>query len=136
VARNDEANGGHSWLCTDTTKNNLYATSWSTPPALAAYSICYDDNSTHPTLKLINTVAVEARPGYVCCSEKAIYAVGGPSGEVFSRDLQTGGFTSAQPIQKLSFVEETVDRKNVQLRHGAHSVDLSPDNKSIYVADM
>jgi carboxy-cis,cis-muconate cyclase len=133
IASNDEGNGGHSWLCLDTSQKTLYATVWSIPPSLAAYSISYEN---YLTLKLINTVLVNSISGYVCCSEKSIYSVGGPSGEVFDRDLETGGFKSIESTQKLSFQEEKVDLNKNWLKYGAHSVDLSPNGKSLYIADM
>jgi len=69
-----------------------------------------------------------------------LYSVGGPSGEVFTlRD--DGGI--GECIQRLSFLEKDVTTSQGLphgdfggLRHGAHSVDLSPDGRYLYVADI
>ena len=86
-------------------KSKLYATAWTTPPGLAAYSVERDDTGV-PTVKLINSVETQARSGYCCNSAVAVYSAGGPTGEVFQLDPTTGGFKSE--IQKLDFVDRGV----------------------------
>jgi carboxy-cis,cis-muconate cyclase len=138
------AQAPHSWLHVSNKKDILYATSWTEPPGLAAYSI----NALND-IKLINSVRTASRSGYVCASDRAVYSAGGASGEVFAIDRSTGGFlvsskqdSGYSPLQKLSFVEDQPQQDDGSvmdfggLRHGAHSVDLSPDGKALYVADI
>ncbi|KAL8292870.1 hypothetical protein RQP46_000564 [Phenoliferia psychrophenolica] len=138
VVAKSEATGAHSWLSLSADKTRLYATAWTTPPGLAAYSV--ERGSGTPTVKLINAVETQARSGYCCNSRVAVYSAGGPTGEVFQLDEATGGFKAE--IQKLDFVDRgvQVDSGGVMdfggLRHGAHSADLSPDGKLLYVADI
>ncbi|KAM0746407.1 Muconate cycloisomerase 1 [Meredithblackwellia eburnea MCA 4105] len=138
VVNKSEATGAHSWLSLNEDHTKLYATAWTTPPGLAAYSVERVDGV--PAVKLINSVETAARSGYCCNSPVAVYSAGGPTGEVFSLDPATGGFR--KEIQKLDFVDRgvQVDDGGVMdfggLRHGAHSADLSPDGKLLYVADI
>lgn len=104
-------------------------------------------------MRLLNRATTAARSGYVCVSLRGrVYSAGGPTGEVFSLD-SSGAFNEGPALQELDCVQgrtgpvggkldkESVDDKgNVMdfggLRHGAHSADLSPDGKTLYVADM
>lgn len=144
VIHRANAQAPHSWLHLSDNKKILYATSWTEPPGLAAYAI----NALND-IKLINSVRTASRSGYVCASKRAVYSAGGASGEVFTIDQSTGGFllSSKQdsnycPLQKLSFVEDKPQQDDGSvmdfggLRHGAHSADLSPDGKALYVADI
>lgn len=144
VIHRSKAQAPHSWLHLSDDKKVLYATSWTEPPGLAAYAI----NALND-IKLINSVRTASRSGYVCASDRAVYSAGGASGEVFAIDPATGGFrVSSQqtsqydPLQKLSFVEDQPQRDDGSvmdfggLRYGAHSADLSPDGKALYVADI
>lgn len=163
VVAKSEATGAHSWLSLNASgptalvtqavadpvtvlqadKSVVYATAWTEPPGLAAYTISRPTSSSPPSLSLINSVTTAARSGYCCNSSIAVYSAGGPTGEVFAIDPKTGGFEQgASELQKLDFV----DKKGQQddggvmdfggLRHGAHSADLSPDGKLLYIADM
>ncbi|MCJ1224683.1 hypothetical protein MMC12_001328 [Toensbergia leucococca] len=140
--------GAHSWLHLSDNKKNLYGTAWTEPPCLVAYAI-----NTANDIKLLNTVRTASRSGYVSASKLFLYSVGGASGEVFALDLKHGGFLSSpsgsrsdseyNPLQKLSFVGEDQPQRDDRsvmdfggLRHGAHSADLSPDGKALYVADI
>lgn len=140
--------GSHSWLALDSRKTHLYATAWTEPPSIAAYSLERVHKGTTPgsntssvTPKLINNAFIASRSGYVCVSEKYVYSAGGPSGEVFAL-RPDGGVGSC--MQRLSFVEEEAGTGNEArphgdfggLRHGAHSADLSPDGRALYVADI
>ena len=144
VIHRSNAVGSHSWLHLSEDKHVLYATTWTDPPSLVAYAI-KAPNQIHQ----INRVQTAARSGYVTASNVAVYSVGGASGEVFAIDPSTGGFKitsperrSYQPLQKLSFVEDIPQQDDGSvmdfggLRHGAHSADLSPDGRSLYVADI
>jgi carboxy-cis,cis-muconate cyclase len=135
-----KAQAPHSWLALDASRKKLYATSWTEPPGLAAYSISSDDG--RPTL--IGSVRTRARSGYVSVTDKAVYSAGGPTGEAFSLSaFERGVDCDDEPIQLLEFVDEkpqkgmggaTLDFGG--LRHGAHSVDLSPDGRKLFIADM
>lgn len=134
------ASGGHSWLTLSPKQTHLYTTVWSDPPSVAAYRI----NPDH-TVNLLNTRPVKSLSGYVCttASGSHLLSVGGPSGEVFqiNKDGSIGDL-----VQELSFrkAEELNDgeKKGVAhgsfggLRHGSHSVDLSPDGRLAWVADI
>lgn len=118
----------------------MYATAWTEPPGLAAYRI----NTPFEPVKLINSVTTRARSGYCCNSSVAVYSAGGPTGEVYSIDQSTGGFKKGENevLQALSFVDQQGQRNDGSvmdfggLRHGAHSADLSPDGKLLFIADM
>lgn len=139
VVTRSPAIGSHSWLSLSRSKRNLYATAWTDPPSVAAYRV--PEDSSEP-LNLLNSKQTKARSGYVCCSETHVYSAGGPTGEVYSIN-EDGGL--GELVQELSFVED--EKKQVSgekiphgnfggLRHGAHSADLSPDGKSLYIADI
>ncbi|KAL9615887.1 MAG: hypothetical protein Q9160_009173 [Pyrenula sp. 1 TL-2023] len=139
VLARSPAIGSHSWLTLSRSKRILYATAWTDPPSVAAYSI---PESRSEPLELINSKQTKARSGYVCCSETHVYSAGGPTGEVYSIN-EDGGLGGL--VQELSFVEDETKQatgENVPhgdfggLRHGAHSADLSQDGKSLYVADI
>jgi carboxy-cis,cis-muconate cyclase len=69
-----------------------------------------------------------------------LYSAGGATGEIYGLDPETGSI--GKEIQKLDFREgeQQIDGGGVMdfggLRHGAHSADLSPDGKILYVADL
>ncbi|KAH8782854.1 muconate cycloisomerase I, MLE [Diaporthe sp. PMI_573] len=138
VAKKSPAVGGHSWLALSGDKTRLYTTCWTDPPSVASYRI-RDDAS----VELLNQKPIRSLSGYVAVTEKYLYSAGGPTGEVFS--LAPDG--SIGPLaQEVSFrkAEELEDGKRDGvahgsfggLRHGSHSVDLSPDGRSLYVADI
>ena len=84
---------------------------------------------------------MRARSGYVCVSRTYIYSAGGPTGEVFTIKPDGG---VGDLVQELSFVDSNGGSKASDaphgdfggLRSGSHSVDLSPDHKSLYIADI
>lgn len=137
ILRKSSAIGSHSWLALSPDKQHLYATAWTEPPSIAAYSL----TSGEP--ELINSKPVKARSGYVCCSKTHVYSAGGPTGEVYTIGLD-GGLQDL--VQELSFVDESSatqpNSSGVKhgdfggLRHGAHSADLSPDGNNLYIADI
>lgn len=141
VSHKSTAVGGHSWLALSPSKTNLYTTCWTSPPTVAAYSI-------HPEKKsvsLLNTAPVASLSGYTAVTPSGRYliSVGGPTGEVFSIE-ENGQIGSL--VQTLNFREgggaDDGKRDGVAhggfggLRWGSHSVDLSPDGKAVYVADI
>lgn len=136
--RPSPAIGNHSWLALSPNKNILYATAWTNPPSIAAYSI----KKSGREVQFLNAQRTRARSGYVCCSSTHVYSAGGPTGEVFSL-LPDGSIGDL--VQELDFLDasgndgKTEDRPHGDfggLRHGAHSVDLSPDGRSLYIADI
>lgn len=142
IVRSLPAIGYHSWLALSkpgslSEQRYLYATAWTDPPSIAAYSV---DPSTRD-IQFMNAKPVKARSGYVCASRTHVYSVGGPTGEAFKL-LPDGSIGDL--VQELSFVdqENSTTRSDVPhgdfggLRHGSHSVDLSPDGRSLYVADI
>lgn len=148
--------GSHSWLHLSAQrqngKRNLYATAWTDPATVVAYEV----NS--PTdIQLLGSAPTRSRSGYVTASDIALYSAGGATGEVFALDPESGNVKASpavngvsskhhssevKPLQLLSFLDEDAQRDDGSvmdfggLRHGAHSADLSPDGKAIYVADI
>lgn len=132
--------GGHSWLALSQDKRTLYCTSWGTPSCIAAFRVPRDGGQ----LEFINSLPVDGRPGYVCCSTTHVYSVGGATGNSFTI-REDGGL--GEEIQRLDFVQQSTRNMSEKrgavahgdfggLRHGAHSCDLSPDGKTLYVADI
>lgn len=145
ISHKSPAAGGHSWLSLSPSHNNLYTTVWSSPPLIAAYAL--DPNTKVPTL--LNTARVASLSGYVAPTPSGTHllSVGGPTGEVFRLRASDGGLDdAASPVQTLSFrtpAELNDGRRDGVahgafggLRWGAHSVDLSPDGRTAYVADI
>ena len=107
---------------------------------MAAYAV----KAGARNIQFLNAKHVQALSGYVCANNTHLFSVGGPSGEVFR--LEADG--SIGPlVQTLDFVSGQGDNVSEKrgavphgdfggLRHGAHSVDLSPDGRSLYVADI
>ncbi|KAJ9605880.1 hypothetical protein H2200_009729 [Cladophialophora chaetospira] len=150
--------GSHSWLHLIPPRRsgvrNLYATAWTEPPTVVAYAV------HSPTdIELLGSAPTRSRSGYVTASDIALYSAGGATGEVFSLDPETGNIISPNsssgrapaadhissgvpPLQLLSFLDEDAQRDDGSvmdfggLRHGAHSTDLSPDGKALYIADI
>lgn len=122
--------GFHSWLALSKDQSRLYATAWTNPPSITSYSV----GKCGTSIEKINSVEVSARSGYVTASANVVYSAGGPSGEVFSIDPTTGGF--GKLLQNLDFVDVENPQSIDDLKHGAHSVDLSPDEKALYIADI
>lgn len=131
--------GNHSWLALTKDKTELYATAWTTPPSIAAYKI----KNSGREVQFLNAKYTRSRSGYVCCSPSHIYSAGGPTGEVFAL-LPDGSIGDL--VQELDFTDpssvsdgKTEERPHGDfggLRHGSHSVDLSPDGRSLYIADI
>ncbi|KAL1857658.1 hypothetical protein Daus18300_010178 [Diaporthe australafricana] len=138
VAKTSAAVGGHSWLALSKDKTRLYTTCWTEPPSVASYRI-RDDAS----VELLNQRPVRSLSGYVAVTDRHLYSAGGPTGEVFA--LAADGSIGAL-AQEVSFrrAEELDDGKRNGvahgsfggLRHGSHSADLSPDGRSLYIADI
>lgn len=144
IIRASPAIGNHSWLALsplDPTnprgKRFLYATAWTDPPSVAAYSVQLSGRE----IQFLNAKHVRARSGYVCASKTHVYSAGGPTGEAFK--LEADGRVG-DLVQELSFVDDESNAKASDaphgdfggLRSGSHSVDLSPDHRSLYIADI
>ncbi|KAK5174747.1 uncharacterized protein LTR77_001830 [Saxophila tyrrhenica] len=141
LLRDHPAVAGHSWLSCSPDKKYLYATAWTKPqPSVAAYRI----KSSGREIQFLNARHVRALPGYVCANSTHLFSVGGPTGEVFRLEADGG---IGPLVQELDFVTgqgENVSEKRGEvahgsfggLRHGSHSVDLSPDGSKLYVADI
>ncbi|KAJ1029079.1 hypothetical protein NDA18_002707 [Ustilago nuda] len=101
-----QAKGNHSWLSTATipkssscatSPTHLYATCWTQPPSVAAYRI-QRDGPNKARFELLNSAETAARSGYVYvgfppkAAHPVLYSCGGPTGEVFGIDSDTGAF--------------------------------------------
>ncbi|KAK6400699.1 hypothetical protein LTR95_019277, partial [Oleoguttula sp. CCFEE 5521] len=139
ISHVSSAIGKHSWLSLSRVRSDgtrtLYATAWTEPPSLAAYTI----DAKHK-VHFLNSKDIRSRSGYVCASDTHLYSTGGSTGEVFDLD-QDGSIGNL--VQELSFASDDEARPSSNLhgdfgglRSGAHSVDLSPDGRSLYVADI
>lgn len=132
--------GKHSWLSKSKDGRFIYSTVWKDPNSIGAYKVLPDH-----TVQLINTRPVRALSGYVTCSATHIFSAGGPTGEVFTI-REDGGIGDI--VQELDFEEQQFDADTLAkqadvphgryggLRFGAHSADLSPDGRSLYIADI
>jgi len=141
VVRPTPAISGHSWLALSKDKKVLYCTAWTAPrPSIASYSISRSGRE----INFLNAKHIDSLSGYVCCSETHVYSVGGPTGEVFRIE---GDGSIGELVQTLNFVDLHGENMSEQrgavphgdfggLRHGAHSCDLSPGGRSLYVADI
>ncbi|ROW13048.1 hypothetical protein VPNG_05955 [Cytospora leucostoma] len=139
VSKKSTAAAGHSWLALSRDKTRLYTTCWAQPPSVASYRVLEDGSA-----ELLNQKEIRALSGYVAVTDRHLYSAGGPSGEVFLLDGEDGSIGDL--VQEVSFrrAEELDDGKRDGvahgsfggLRHGAHSADLSPDGRSLYVADI
>lgn len=142
VSHRSPAAAGHSWLALSPDHTHLYTTCWANPPSVASYRL--EPSTKIPTL--LNTQPVDSLSGYVVVtpSGKHLISVGGPSGEVFRLDPKDGRIGAL--VQTLPFrtAAERDDGKRDGVAHGsfgglrwgAHSVDISPDGRSVYVADI
>ncbi|KII90145.1 hypothetical protein PLICRDRAFT_580673 [Plicaturopsis crispa FD-325 SS-3] len=119
LTANTTVAGGHSWLTLSPSKKFLYGTVWSIPAGLASYSL---SPSAVPTL-LSNASFGATNPLYVAASKSALYAVGGGIGTVYavSDDGHLGDL-----VQGLTFDNSSE----------AHGIELTPDGKWAYVADI
>lgn len=162
ILKRHDVLGSHSWLhlspSTTSGRRNLYATAWTKDSLVAAYEV-----KSSIEIQLLNTAPTKSRSGYVCASSTHVYSAGGASGEVFMLDPETGAYRSPtnssttngeqghdaqihekalRPAQALSFVDKSGQRDDGStmdfggLRHGAHSTDLSPDGRLLYIADI
>ncbi|PSS00968.1 hypothetical protein BD289DRAFT_285257 [Coniella lustricola] len=143
VAHKASALAGHSWLSLSPDHSHLYTTNWADPPSVGAYAL--DRASGLPIPTPLNTASVASLSGYVVVSPSGrhLISVGGPTGEVFRLEddgrigplVQTLVFR--KPAELADGAREGVAHGSFGgLRWGAHSVDLSPDGKSVYVADI
>ncbi|UJO17871.1 Muconate cycloisomerase 1 [Fulvia fulva] len=140
VIREHPAIAGHSWLSLSQDKKFLYCTAWLEKPAIAAYRV----GANGRDIQFLNAKNVKALSGYVCSNQSHVFSAGGPSGEVFRREADG---TIGDLVQELDYVSGQGENQSEKrgdvahgsfggLRHGAHSVDLSPDGESLYVADI
>ncbi len=143
IIRSHPAIGGHSWLALSNNKKFLYGTAWTDPPSVAAYQV----KAGGRDIQFLNAKNVKSLSGYVCVNDTHVFSVGGPSGEVFliEKDGSIGDL-----VQELDFVTghgSNVSEQRDQevgislgsfggLRHGAHSIDFSPDGRSLYIPDI
>ncbi|CAK3998606.1 Muconate cycloisomerase 1 [Lecanosticta acicola] len=140
LIREHPAIGGHSWLSLSKDHKYLYTTAWLAKPSIASYKILQNGRD----LQFLNAKPVKSLSGYVCCNDTHVFSAGGPSGEVFR--LEADG-SIGNLVQELDFVTGQGENQSEKrgevahgdfggLRHGAHSIDFSPDGKSLYVADI
>ncbi|CZT15165.1 related to Muconate cycloisomerase 1 [Ramularia collo-cygni] len=140
LLKDHPAIAGHSWLSLSPTKEYLYCTAWTTKPSVAAYHL----KSSAREIQFLNAKQVASLSGYVCSNSTHLFSAGGPSGEVFR--LEADG-SIGNLVQTLDFVTDQGENQSEKrgevahgdfggLRHGAHSVDLSPDGKALYIADI
>ncbi|KIW30940.1 uncharacterized protein PV07_02631 [Cladophialophora immunda] len=142
---------------------NLYATAWTEPPAVAAYvvksptdiqllgSAQTRSRSGYVTASDIALYSAGGGTGEVFSLDPKTGNIIAPlkseDAQVKSEHVRVNGVrggnpSEIQPLQLLSFVDEEGQRDDGSvmdfggLRHGAHSADLSPDGRALYVADI
>lgn len=158
--------GGHSWLALSPSKTNLYTTCWTSPPTVAAYAIHPGDKSvtllnTAPVASLSGYVAVTPSGRHLISvggptgevfrlvdddEPGPSAAPGEPTATAIRRKGREGGGKIGPLVQTLNFREgggaDDGKREGVAhggfggLRWGSHSVDVAPDGRSVYVADI
>lgn len=138
ITHKSSALGKHSWFALSTDKKILYATAWTEPPSIASYSI----RNSGRQIDYLNAKKVKSRSGYVCCSKTHIYSAGGTNGEALR--LESDG-SIGELVQEMTFLDDDGEGAESTagdthgafggLRHGAHSIDPSPDGRALYVAD-
>ncbi|KID95930.1 Muconate cycloisomerase 1, partial [Metarhizium majus ARSEF 297] len=122
------ATAPHAWLSFAPNQKTLYAAAWD-PPSVAAYKSQL--NGPFHTLEPINTKPVANSLGYVVASDSHLYSAGGATGETFHLDSDGA---LGDLAQQLEFGSQPGGVAG--LRSGAHSADLSPDGRTLYVADI
>lgn len=144
VSHKSAAVGGHSWLALSPSKTSLYTTCWTSPPTVASYAI----HPKNKSVTLLNTAPVASLSGYVAVtpSGRHLISVGGPTGEIFRIEDGQGPGAIGPLVQTLNFREgggaDDGKRDGVAhggfggLRWGSHSVDIAPDGRAVYVADI
>lgn len=148
ISHKSAAVGGHSWLALSPSKSHLYTTCWTSPPTVASYAIHPENKS----VTLLNTAPVASLSGYVAVtpSGRHLISVGGPTGEIFRLEDGQGQKQKQGAIgplvQTLNFREggDADDGKRDGVAHGgfgglrwgSHSVDIAPDGRAVYVADI
>ncbi|KFG79351.1 Muconate cycloisomerase 1 [Metarhizium anisopliae] len=129
VTHVSHATAPHAWISFAPNQKTLYAAAWD-PPSVAAYKSQLD--GPFHTLEPINTKPVANSPGYVVASDSHLYSAGGATGEAFHLDSDGALGDLAQQLEFATGTPGGVDG----LRSGAHSADLSPDGRTLYVADI
>ena len=144
--------GPHQFLALGRTasgRSTLYATSWGTR-TLSAWRL--------PTLEHINTVPITATSSYVHVQPppylsltapayggqpgpaRFLYSAGGPTGEMHPLHPETGAILPrAQEYIFLPGGEHALpaaDKSRAALRYGSHSIDVTADGATAYVADL
>ena len=142
---------------------NLYATAWTEPPSVVAYAVDSPTNirllgsaatGSRSGYVTASEVAVYSAGGatgevfsldpetgdFISPSQSHDTANGIANGTACSSANDTS--KSIPPLQPLSFLDAQAQRDDGSvmdfggLRHGAHSADLSPSGRALYVADI
>ncbi|KAL2413634.1 Muconate cycloisomerase 1 [Exophiala dermatitidis] len=158
--------GSHSWLHLTPRKangtRNLYATAWTEPPSVVAYAVksaseiellgraATKSRSGYVTANDVAVYSAGGATGEVFSIDRTTGAFIPPpktdDNDHRPNGLGTKSVSSSsiepQPLQTLAFVDSSAQRDNGSvmdfggLRHGAHSADLSPSGRALYIADI
>ncbi|OAV94709.1 hypothetical protein PTTG_04220 [Puccinia triticina 1-1 BBBD Race 1] len=127
VVRSVPGHGPHQYLYIDRPRHRLYATSWSEPARLSAWSILSEQPGGPPRLALVNQAPITAVSSYISSKHGLLLSVGGPTGEIHSLDPLTGAI--GEKRQELLFVArdalENEDKSRKALRNGSHAIEVS-----------
>ncbi|KAL2428764.1 Muconate cycloisomerase 1 [Exophiala dermatitidis] len=158
--------GSHSWLHLTPRKangtRNLYATAWTEPPSVVAYAVksateiellgraATQSRSGYVTANHVAVYSAGGATGEVFSINRDTGAFMPPpkTGDKDHRPDGSGSKSLSsssiepRPLQTLSFVDSSAQRDDGSvmdfggLRHGAHSADLSPSGRALYIADI
>ncbi|KAF9027035.1 putative isomerase YbhE [Hymenopellis radicata] len=116
LVRSIPAFGPHQYLHISPDKDTVYATTWSLPPSLHAFSL--------PTLQHLGAAPITATSSYITIRDNWMYSAGGPTGEVHRLPFP-------EPVKEQQFLFvpedelETADKTRVALRTGSHAIEFS-----------
>ncbi|KAL1671195.1 hypothetical protein EV122DRAFT_295602 [Schizophyllum commune] len=108
IHQTDTPFGPHQYIALNTRRDRAYTTSWGSPPILSSWEIAREQQIEHWRASHINNAPITATSSYIALTPPAngqhIYSMGGPTGEVHTVDLETGGF--GKKVQEVLFVED------------------------------
>ncbi|KAF8915182.1 Lactonase, 7-bladed beta-propeller-domain-containing protein [Mucidula mucida] len=126
LLRSIPAFGPHQYLHLSPSKDAVYATTWSLPPMLHAFSL--------PKLEHLGAAPITATSSYITIRGKWMYSAGGPTGEVHRLP-----FPEPVKEQQFLFVSEdeleTADKTRDDVATRAYVPVLGTDKVHIYLVD-
>ncbi|MBW0524104.1 hypothetical protein O181_063819 [Austropuccinia psidii MF-1] len=136
ILKSLKAFGPHQFISYDHQNQVFFATTWSLPPHLSAWSIKFNPTS-YPQISLINKIPIFAVSSYITSKFNLLFAAGGPTGQVLQLNPKTHQIQSI--LQQLNFIPQNQllhhDRSKNALRNGSHAIEISKFNLT-FVPDL